>query len=205
VDANTTVLPLGPFGCSANELNLAVRQNGKQLEIRRFVTQKGAPRNEIKCINLPFQIHQSTTTATYNPNKNGGELSVFFGKAAASNSREAEICQFSVNAAPHSNDTRVQIGVSQASDHFLFRPERPSKYDTNFTVVLVGSILEFRSVCIFEDDEGVKTINAKQTVQLPITPTLDQIEANGDQVTVWVNRVAESSVPDFDVYISSGH
>jgi len=79
-------------------------------------------------------------------------------------------------------------------------------YDTTFTVVLLGSVLEFRSVCIFEDDEGMKTLNAKQTVNLPITPTIDQIEANGDQVTLWINRTVENtSVGDFEVHISAGH
>jgi hypothetical protein len=208
VDNNTTVLPLSPFGCNAHELSLHVRQNGKQLEVRRSVTQKGAPRNEQKNITLPFQVFSSTTTASYNPNKNGGELAVFFGKPAVSggSARDTEICQFTVYADSNSNDNRVPIGVSQSPDHFLFRPERPSMYDTTFTVVLLGSVLEFRSVCIFEDDEGVKTLNAKQTVNLPITPTRDQIETNGDEVIIWINRTVESTnVGDFEVHIAAGH
>jgi hypothetical protein len=208
VDNNTTVLPLAPFGCNHNELELHVRQNGKQLEVRRSVVQKGLPRNEIKNINLPFQVFQHTTTATYNPNKNGGELCIFFGKPQThSGSSESEICRFTVYADPSSSDKRVPIGVTQSPDSFLFKPERPSMYDTDFTVVLTGSILEFRSVCIFEDDEGTKTVNAKQTVNLPITPAFDQIEPNGDQVTVWINpRSSEtSSVADFEIRISSGH
>jgi hypothetical protein len=208
VDNNTTVLPLSPMGCNAHELSLHVRQNGKQLEVRRSVTQKGAPRSEQKNINLPFQVFASSTTASYNPNKNGGELAIFFGKPAASGGpgRETEICQFTVYGSPSQNDTRVAIGVSQNPDHFIFRPERPCMYDTTFTVVLSGSVLEFRSVTIFEDDEGMKTLNAKQTVNLPITPTIDQIEANGDQVILWVNRTVEnSSVGDFEVHISAGH
>jgi len=206
VDNNSTVLPLSPFGCNAHEISVHVRQNGKVLEIKRSVVQKGAPRNETKNITLPFQVFHATTSATYNANKNGGELSIFFGKPVTTNSSENEVCRFTVYHNPSSNESRVAIGVSQSADHFLFRPERPSMYDTEFTVVLAGSVLEFRSVCIYEDDEGTKTVNAKQTVQLPITPSLDQIESNGDQVTLWVNRTAESSnVGDFQVHISPGH
>jgi hypothetical protein len=208
VDNNTTVLPLSPMGCNAHELSLNVRQNGKQLEVRRSVNQKGAPRSEQKNINLPFQVFAATTTASYNPNKNGGELAIFFGKPAVSSGsgRDSEICQFTVYANPNSSDNRVPIAISQSTDSLTFRPERPSMYDTTFTVVQLGSVLEFRSVCIFEDDEGVKTLNAKQTVNLPITPTRDQIETNGDEVIIWINRTVESTnVGDFEVHIAAGH
>jgi hypothetical protein len=207
VDGNTTVLPLGPFGCAAHELQLSVISNGKTLSVRRSVTQKGAPRNEQKNINLPFQVHSATTSATYFANKNGGELAIYFGKPqTGGHSGENVLCQFSVPASPHSQQTRVQIGVSQTPDNFLFRPEGPSQFDTNFTVVLVGgSVLEFRSVCIYEDDEGTKTVNAKQTVQLPITPTLEQVECNGEEVTIWIKPRTEGSVGDFEVYINDGH
>jgi len=184
---------------------VSVIKNGKTLSIRRTVTQKGAPRNEQKNITLPFQVLPSTTSATYSANKNGGELAIYFGKPPSANSRENELCQFTVAASPHSQQTRVQIGVSQSPENFLFRPEGPSQFDTTFTVVLVGSVLEFRSVCIYEDDEGTKTVNAKQTVQLPITPTPEQIECNGDNVTIWINPRSEGTVADFDVYINDGH
>jgi len=152
------------------------------------------------------RCHYLGHIVSYNPNKNGGELAVFFGKPVTHNSNENEVCRFTVHANPNSSESRVAIGVSQSPDHFLFRPERPSMYDTEFTVILSGSVLEFRSVCIFEDDEGTKTVNAKQTVQLPITPSLDQIESNGDQVTLWINRMTESSnVGDFQVHISPGY
>jgi len=112
---------------------------------------------------------------------------------------------FTVYGSPSTNDTKVPMLPVQESDHFLFRPERPAKYDTNFTVVLIGSLLEFRSTSTFEDDNATKTLSAKQTVQLPITPSPEQIECNGDEVKVWFNRMVESTVADFDVYITPAH
>jgi len=194
-------LTLSPFGCSAHEVTLHVKQNGKVLEVKRSVIQKGVPRHDQKNINLPFQVMPHNTRASYNPNKNGGELSIFFGQSTTS-SGETILTTFTVYGSPTASDTRVPMGAVQESDHFLFRPERPGLYDTTFTVVLIGAILDFRSSCTFEDDDGTKTLSAKQTVQLPITPSPEQIECNGEEITVWFNRMVESTVSDFEVHIT---
>jgi len=193
-------LSLAPFGCAGHELALAVRNNGKTLEVKRSVTQKGLPRNETKNISLPFQVMPHNTSVSYNSGKNGGELSVFFSQSS-SQGGEIILTTFTVYANPSSNDQKVPMGAVQEADHFLFSPQGAAMYDANFTVVLKGSILEFRSTSVFEDDDGTKSLHATQTVQLPITPAPEQIECNGEQVTVWFNRMVDSTVADFEVYI----
>jgi len=102
-----------------------------------------------------------------------------------------------------SNVHRVVVHVDQGSDSYRFYPGPATKYDTQFNVVLVGAVLEFRtvfsepvprtpfhlSVCFgahmtLQEGDMVKTIHGKQSVQLPTPPSLDQITHSGNEVTV---------------------
>jgi len=120
---------------------------------------------------------------------------------------ERVLLQFRVSGDSHSNSEKVMIAVDQQPDHYRFYPGPSSRFDTDFTVVMNGQALEFRSTYSVEEaDGGVKTINGKQTVQLPLTPTSDQIDVAGDTVTIWPTRQSGGPVyvPDQDVRIMLG-
>jgi len=207
VDNSCNILPITSLACDVNELYLGIRQNGKKIEFHRSVVQQGKPRKEVQTLTLPYQVTPSTTSATYYPNKNNGELAIRFGKEVPRGQNiESEVARFSVEGVVGSPKSSVQIAVDQASDHFTFRPAAPSAYLTDFTVLIVGSSLEFKSTYSYDDGDSIKTVNGKQTVNLPIPPTLDQIDVAGDTITLWQNRGGgpEKVVGDCDVYISLG-
>jgi len=119
---------------------------------------------------------------------------------------EFEIATFTILADPSTTSTRVQIGVDQTPDSYIFSPGPSSQFTTEFSVVLNGNALEFKSTYSYQDGDSLKTVNGKQTVQLPIPPSWDQIDVNGSTITIWPNRKKghEQLVPDSDVNIRSG-
>jgi len=207
VDNSCNILPITSLACNVNELYLGIRQNGKKIEFHRAVIQQGKPRKEVQTLTLPYQVTPYTTSATYYPNKNNGELVIRLGKEVPrGQNMESEVARFRVQGVPGGPQTSVQIAVNQASDYFTFRPAAPTAYTTDFTVLIVGSSLEFKSTYSYNEGESTKTVNGKQTVNLPIPPRLDQIDVAGDTITLWPNRGGgpEKVVGDGDVNISLG-
>jgi hypothetical protein len=163
-------------------------------------------------LNLPYQVTPQTTSAVYYRNRNNGELELRLGKQLAGAdgglSLEFEITRFTIPAQPGSTSSRVQFGVNQMPDHYIFSPGPASQYKTDFIVVLNGNALEFRSTHSFQEGDSVKTVNGKQTVNLPAPPSFDQIDVDGSTITVWPNRKkgggTETIVPDSEVQIHLG-
>jgi len=206
-DNGATILPISSLACTLDEIYLGVRKNGNQLELRRSVTQQGKTRNESKSIQLPYQVAFHTASATYYSNKNNGELAIRLGKEIPQGSTsETEIARFLVPGVVGSLQTRVEIIVDQATDHFTFRPGPGTKYDTEFKVVLVGNKMEFKNTHSYEEGGAIKTVNRKENVQMAIPPTIDQVDVDGSTITVWPSRRSgdEPIVNDFDVNILLG-
>jgi len=207
-EPSANYLPITNIGVNIGDIHVAVHKNGKNLLVKRHVPDGGQIKTETKSLTLPYQVFPHTTGATYFPGRSNGELSIKLGQELPSgNTSEVEVARFTVFGAPGSQVERVQINVAQEPDHFVFSPGQPSAYDTQFVVVLAGSSFEFRSVYSFEDGPALKTVNGKQTVQLPIPPRLDQVDVSNDVVTVWPNRGesgAERVVADFDIYVELG-
>jgi len=204
----SNILPITNLGCSVDELYLGIRRNGKQLEFRRSVIQNGFPRTEVQSFALPFPINQRTCTATYFPTKNGGELVIRLGKNSptANNQNELQVSTFRVYAAQTAKE-RVAFEIDQKSDFFAFNPV-PSKYDTDITVVVIGSKLEFRTTFSYPEKGIITTINGKQTVNLPFIPRIDQFEiftqfSGVKSVKIWHSR-SDEDVSDCDVQIALG-
>jgi len=207
-DPSSNFLPITNMGVNLQDIHVTVLKNGKNLQVRRSVPDGGSIKNETKSLTLPYQVFPHTTGATYYPGKNNGELSVKLGKELPrGSSGEIEVARFSVPGVPGSSQDRVQINVTQESDHFVFRPGTPSPFETQFVVVISGSSFEFRSVHSFEEGNSVKTVNGKQTISLPMPPTRDQVDVDYDTITVWPNRGGsgiEEVVADFEVSVVLG-
>jgi len=204
-----SILPISSLGCDVSELYLGIRENGNAIEFRRAVDVNGKIRREIQSFALPYQVTRNTISAIYYPNRNGGEIIIRLGKQESSDNSlnlELEIMRFTVLGNPGSNTVRVPIGVDQQQDNYTFEPGPPSKFNTDFSVVLNGNILEFRSTHSFEEGDSVKTVNGKQSVQLPFSPTIDQMDISGSTLTIWPSRkkVPGAPVLDSDVNISVG-
>lgn len=184
--------------------------------------------------NLPYQVLQTTVSAKYEPNENNGTLYIRLGKpnVAVSIQGEYEITKFTVPAnpsapcslLPHSHRltlpgssvNRVTVQVDQTPDVYKFFPGPATKFDTDFTVVLVGAVLEFRSVfsepvrhvvvlcpLLCQDGNVVKTIHGKQSVQLPVPPSREQISVDGKTIVVKAKTAAPASnQPDVDITIA---
>jgi len=116
------------------------------------------------------------------------------------------LLQYTVRGSPSAHSDRVEIAIDQQPDSYRFYPRGPSRFDTDFTVVINGQSLEFRSTYSVEEGDGVKTINATQKVNLPLAPTLDQIDAFGDSVTVSPGKTSGGpvQVPEQDLRIVMG-
>lgn len=203
------VLPITDLACQLSELSVGLRKDGHALEFRRTVTQDGNSRVESQSFNLPYQVTPDTCKGHYFPNREGGELHIVLGKVitGVAPSGETELLRFTVTGDPNSSQERVTVTVDQQTDHYTFRPGPASPWDTDFVVVLNKAVLEFRGThSVEEPDGGIKTINSKQTVNLPVAPTLDQIDTGYDSVTIWPNRQRGGplSIPDQDVRIVLG-
>lgn len=160
----------------------------------------------------------STISAEYAPHQAQGSLYVRLGKPGAQLhvQGEHEVARFTVPADPASTVRRVLVQVDQQPHAFKFtcdpplrppsdpaRPGPATKYDTHFTVVLVGATLEFRTV--FNEPEGayIKTIQGKQSVQLPLPPRLQDVSVAGTTLTVAAGGGEQSHAqPDVDVPIT---
>jgi hypothetical protein len=208
-DGTANILPIADLGCQISELSIGLRKDGKAIEFKRSVQQNGEPRSEIQSFNLPYQVSGSTCSAQYFPDERNGLLKIRLGKIISGQVPKGErtLVQFRVSSSYSSNADKVMIAVDQQPDHYRFYPGQSSKHDTDFTVVINGAALEFRSTySIQEPDGGVKTITGKQSVQLPLAPTPDQIDVSGDTITVWPARQSGGPVhvPDQDVRIVHG-
>jgi len=163
-------------------MTLRITQNGRYLE---FTRSNGETR-EVQGFNLPYQVLENTVSAKYLASENHGTLYIRLGKPGVKTvlPGEHEVARFTVPANPSSTVHRVVVNVDQGSETYRFFPGPATKYDTQFTVVLVGAVLEFRTV--FSEPEGdmIKTIHGKQSVQLPTPPALEQISCQGAEVTV---------------------
>jgi len=180
---SANLLPISHLGCGVEDMTLRITSNGRYLE---FTRSNGETR-EVQGFNLPYQVLESTVSAKYYPSENQGTLYVRLGKPGLKGGvaqGEHTVHTFTVPGNPSSNVHRVVVHVDQGNDSYRFYPGPATKYDTNFTVVLVGAVLEFRTV--FSEPEGnvVKTIHGKQSVQLPTPPGLDQISLNGNDLVV---------------------
>jgi len=200
------VLPITNLACDVSELYVGIRQSGQSIEFRRTVIQNGKSRKEIQNLSLPYPVTPQLVSAIYYPQKNGGELAIKLGKqmANAGGGATYELANFTVMAHPGTTSTRVTIGANQFPDSYVFTPGPGSQYNTDFTVVLSGSTLEFRSTYSCQEGDSLKTVNGKQSVQLPITPSLDQIDVSGSTITVYPLRTGTAVVPDTDIPIRVG-
>jgi len=79
------------------------------------------------------------------------------------------------------NADKVKITPEQTESFFLFTPV-PSKYQTDVTVVLDGTKLQYNNTYTFQDGPQLKTMNLTQTFNLPYAPRPDQVQVNGNQV-----------------------
>jgi len=179
---SANLLPISHLGCNVDDMTLRLTQNGRYLE---FTRSNGETR-EVQGFNLPYQVLDSTVSAKFIPAENQGTLYIRLGKPGVKNVvlGEHEVHKFSVAGNPSSTVHRVVVHVDQGNDTYRFYPGPATKYDTQFSVVLVGAVLEFRTV--FSEPEGnmIKTIHGKQSVQLPTPPSLEQITANGSEIVV---------------------
>jgi len=212
VDGNTAnVLPITNLGCKLQDLSVGLRQNGNQVEFRRNATREG------RIFNLPYQVTQTTCTASYNPRDNGGTLRIRLGKpqsrpTAVGSSSEIEVCQYTIKGDPGSGLQRVQIQVKQDNpDFYEFLPGPPTPWDTTFTVVLADTNLMFKGTFQQPEGQNTKVINSTQTVGLPVPPPSDQIETiggGGKAVRVWHkprpghSSSAQQHQPDCDISIT---
>jgi len=208
-DGSANFLPISELNCQISEIYVGLRKDGRAIEFRRSVTQNGDPRVEVQSFNLPYQVSDSTCSAQYFPHEKGGLLRIKLGKILSGGTPrgEQQLLQFQIPANQNSNSDKVMIEVDQQPDHYRFYPGSGSRYATDFTAVLSGKTLEFRSTYSVEENDGsIRTINGKQTVQLPIAPTTDQIDVGYDSVTIWPGRQSGAPiyVPDRDVRISLG-
>jgi len=208
-DGSANILPIADLACQLSEITIGLRKDGKAIEFKRSVEQNGEPRAETQSFNLPYQVSGSTCSAQYFPDDRNGLLKIRLGKIISGQFPKGErsILQFRVPGAYSSNVEKVMIAVDQQPDNYRFYPGPSSKHDTDFTVIVNGALLEFRSTySVEESDGGIKTITGKQSVQLPLAPTPDQIDVSGDTVTVWPARQSGGPVrvPDQDIRIVHG-
>jgi len=206
-------LPVSAFGCEANEINVQLVENGKQIQITRTVMENGTSRVDQQKFNLPYQVTPSTLTARYNPRENNGTLRVKFMRPSVNGTPyhgEHEVVKFLVVGQPGSTQQRVAVGVEQNNEFYKFVPGPASPYDTTFTVVLNGSALEFRSAFAFPEGDGIKSVSGKQSVNLPKQPFLEQISledlgTRGKAVVIHHQLKAtnghEQHVPDSSIHI----
>jgi len=214
-NGSAALLPITNLGCTITELALTLKNNGKMLQFSRSVTQNARPRTEIQHFNLPYTVSSRTASGTYFPSKDGGTLNIRLGKnvpAVAGLTMETEITTYKVVGNPNSSTQRVSISIDQKDDHFIFVPGPASKFDTEITVFLVGSKLEFRTCFSYPEEGVIKEIHGKQTINLPTVPRIDQIDttdlhSGGKSVTIWPNRSHSGSdeiIPDSDLKITLG-
>jgi len=188
VDGNkANLLPISNLGCAVSDLSVSLKQNGNQVEFKRLVSREG------RLFNLPYQVTAQSCTATYNAHENGGTLRIKLGKPqiqAVTLGGEYTICQYTVPGNPASTTQRVQIQVKQdSSEYYEFVPGPASPFDTTFTVVLADTNLMFKGTFSQPEGQTTKVINSTQTVNLPVCPPKEQIEAldahNGKVVRIW--------------------
>jgi len=207
-NGKANILPITNLACDVGELSIGLRMNGNKIEFKRSVTENGKGKTQSQAFNLPYAVTPSTCSAKYYPNRSNGDLQIRLGRQMQSGSSvEQEICSFSVFADPRSSQTRITIAVDQKPDYFKFSPGAPSKYNTDFTVVLHNNSLDFKSTYTFEEGDTVKTMNTKQTVELPFPPSLEQIDVEGCDVIVYPKRVPSENknIPDCEIPISLGN
>jgi len=208
-DGTSNFLPISDLACQLSDLSIGIRKDGKAIEFRRSVQQNNEPRTELQSFNLPYQVSASTCSAKYFPNERNGLLKIQLGKIISGNvpKGEYQLLQFQVPGNPSSSGEKVMIEVDQQPDNYRFYPGAQSRHNTDFAVVLNGKSLEFRSTYSVEESDGsVRTITGKQTVQLPLAPTSDQIDVGYDTVTIWPTRQSGGPVhvPDTDIRIVLG-
>eukprot|EP01126_Amoeba_proteus_P027582 TRINITY_DN2737_c0_g1_i7.p1 TRINITY_DN2737_c0_g1~~TRINITY_DN2737_c0_g1_i7.p1 ORF type:complete len:737 (+),score=142.82 TRINITY_DN2737_c0_g1_i7:59-2212(+) len=214
VDSNAAnILPISHLGCKVGDLYVGLRQNGNQIEFKRTVTREG------RLFNLPYQVTQSTCTATYDPNSDGGTLYIRLGKPVIPKilgvTSSTEICQYVVKGNPSSSVSKVQVQVKQDNKEFYeFVPGECSPWDTSFVVTLTDCQLVFKGTHS-EPIEGsnIKTVTSTQTVNLPLSPSPQQIDtyehsSGGLVVRVWhapkggQPKAPLVNQPDYDVPIT---
>eukprot|EP01126_Amoeba_proteus_P027577 TRINITY_DN2737_c0_g1_i2.p1 TRINITY_DN2737_c0_g1~~TRINITY_DN2737_c0_g1_i2.p1 ORF type:complete len:442 (+),score=79.28 TRINITY_DN2737_c0_g1_i2:1731-3056(+) len=214
VDSNAAnILPISHLGCRVGDLYVGIRQNGNQIEFKRTVTREG------RLFNLPYQVTQNTCTATYDPNSDGGTLYIRLGKPVipkiSGTTSCTEICQYVVKGNPSSSNSKVQVQVKQDNKEFYeFVPGQSSPWDTSFLVTLDDCQLVFKGTHS-EPIEGsnIKTVTSTQTVNLPLSPSPEQIEtyehsSGGLVVRIWhapkggQPKAPLVNQPDYDVPIT---
>jgi len=211
VDNNSAnLLPITNLGCDISHITVGLRQNGNQVEFRRTVSREG------RLFNLPYQVTSQSCTATYDAHDNGGTLRIKLGKPQirprGAVSSEYEVCQYTIKGNPGSNQQRVQIQVKQDNPEFYeFVPGAASPWDTTFTVVLNDTNLMFKGTFSQPEGANTKVVNSTQTVGLPVTPPLEQIEtvelpSGGKAVRVWHKpktgqSASQQSQPDCDIRV----
>jgi len=207
-DGTGNILPISDLACQLQELTITLKNEGKAIEFRRNITENDKPKVEGQVFNLPYQVSGNTCTAKYYPDEGNGTLKIRLGKIITGQAPRGEhvLLQYTVRGSPSAHSDRVEIAIDQQPDSYRFYPRGPSRFDTDFTVVINGQSLEFRSTYSVEEGDGVKTINATQKVNLPLAPTLDQIDAFGDSVTVSPGKTSGGpvQVPEQDLRIVMG-
>jgi len=103
--------------------------------------------------------------------------------AAAAPSSNA-LAHFKVAADPKSTAERADLQHKAESDHFSFSL-KPSKYDTEVEVQLVGQALSFILSYSYREGDLIKNRQATLGVSLPYAPAASQVVVSGQSIKIF--------------------
>jgi hypothetical protein len=204
---SASALNISSLGCNIDEIKLVLSGNGHYIDFSRT---RGQYRDHQK-ITLPYQVLSSTVSARYNPKESDGLLSITLGKPRPLQRNpltgENVMGKFTVWKNPSATNNRVMMSMERGDDFIRFFPAQPSKYDTEFTVVINGTTLEFRSLYeeTIEDIAGnpsIRAVNSKQSLQLPSAPTREEVTLAGSSVKVHIPQNDDVFQSDASISIS---
>jgi hypothetical protein len=104
--------------------------------------------------------------------------------AAAPAPSSNALTHFKVAADPKSSAERADLQHKAEEDHFSFSL-KPSKYDTDVEVQLVGQALSFVLSYSYREGDLIKNRQATLGVSLPYAPAANQVVVSGQSIKIY--------------------
>jgi len=196
-----------------SQLAIRIEKEGKDIVFKRTIMEGSTQKEQVQHFGMPYVVTKDRIKVTYAPHSDGGKL-VFLitkpapGEAQASGSAGAasgEFCRFIIPAVPGCDPTkRVSMGSAQSIDSFVFTPTGESKWETEIVGELAneGQALKFHCTVTVVEEKTKK--KATQSISLPMTVSLANIETEGTKVTVYKTKtVSQASVPRAQIPIAA--
>lgn len=211
-EGKENLLEISNCDCPASQLGVRIEKQGSQVVFQRTVLTGGQKKQQVQRFTMPYVISSDRITAKFEPQKDGGKLTLHFRKPAGGASSVAttsgEFTKFVV-AAVAGSEGKVTMKPSQEKDRFIFEPTGEPKLETEIIGEIEGGDIKFHAIT--KDLQAGVSKKATQSFSLgtPISVGQIDVENGGKRVLVYPKRqvtaptsAAADTVPsDIDVTI----